>query len=83
MSFIRNYEREMAVMDMHDAGASNDEIARAMGVSSKRVLSIIGNMSPGRADYLASRPVVTASSDKLLAAIASHHPERIPQRNAA
>jgi len=78
-----NCDRDMAIMDMHDAGASNDDIARAMGIRPSRVASVIGYMRPSLSDRATSVPVVAKASAGLLAAIARHHPDRLPERNAA
>jgi len=76
---MRTHELENAVMDLYDAGRSRDEIAAALQVSQHTVRSVLGYMRVGR-DDIAFGPIETGkATQKLIAAIAQHHPERKTQ----
>lgn len=70
-------DRDMAIMDLLDAGESVDDVAQAMGISPVRVAGVASYMRPGKSDRATSKPVVMKASARLLAAIARYHPDKV------
>lgn len=67
--------QEEAIMDAWDEGRSVEDIAREFGVSVRRVERIVANIAETPVDRWQLR--IPTATDRLLAAIARAHPERV------
>lgn len=71
---------ERQVMDLWDAGHSVKQILAAIGTPDNRPRTYVDRIIStydGKAEYREFRCETRGSSDRLLAAIARHHPERL------
>jgi predicted transcriptional regulator len=68
-------DREQEALDLQEAGLSNEEIAAEMGITRSAVTSIIARLTVTGAEPW--KVDARHGSEKLLAAIAKHHPEMI------
>lgn len=75
MTYRRDLENE--VMDRFEAGETVDEIASALAVKPRTVKAICDYMRPSRQEQIFSRSALASASDRLLAAIARHHPGKV------
>lgn len=71
---------ERQVMDLWDAGKSVKQILAALGTPDNRRRTYVDRIIStfdGKAEYREFRTDTRGSTDRLLAAIARHHPERL------